>query len=100
MIRFLTPPVAVETVSSVAPTRGPTSGNSVVSVVGTFTAGISTTCLFGTSVVSGTVTGGTATTCVTPPHATGVVSLSIANNGQNYSPTSAFYTFYRTIRWG
>jgi len=54
-------------------------------------------CMFGTKIAAASFVNAREVSCTTPPHAAGVYSVSVTQNGQEYESGSAFY-FYNTLR--
>ena len=83
--------VAAPAITSVAPSTGPTSGGSSLSVSGTgFVAGATTVSVGGTAATSVNVLSATLLTVVSPPHVAGAVPVSVTTAGGATSLASAF----------
>eukprot|EP00163_Fabomonas_tropica_P008375 TRINITY_DN17_c0_g4_i1.p1 TRINITY_DN17_c0_g4~~TRINITY_DN17_c0_g4_i1.p1 ORF type:complete len:4695 (+),score=879.62 TRINITY_DN17_c0_g4_i1:301-14385(+) len=93
-------------VYNVTTRTGPSSGGSTVSVVGdnfinsVTPAGQETMCRFGDihHQTVATFVSSTLVTCTSPAHAAGMVSVTVANNGYDFTATnsSAHFTYYLT----
>ena len=79
------------TVSSVAPTSGPSTGGTAVTITGTSFATGATVTVGGSAATGVTVVNSTTITATTPAHAAGAVSVTVTNtDGQSGTLPSAF----------
>lgn len=78
------------TISNVAPTGGPISGGTVVTITGTNFAGTTSVTMGGTNVLGYTVDSATQITVVTPAHAAGVVDVVVTNPDGTGTGTNLF----------
>ena len=87
----------VPTVTSLSITRGPQTGFTVVTVIGTsFVTSSLTTCRFGTLVVAGAFLTATSITCTSPVSAAaGSVALEVSLNNQDYTADAVAFLFDR-----
>lgn len=99
-VTFTNAPV-IDTVTPIAPTSGPDSGGTAVTITGTnFQPGA--VVLFGTapggiSGVNCTEAAGTTITCLTPPDSDGAVDVTVVNVDGQLSSAAGAYTFVPVI---
>ena len=93
--------VPLPAVSSVSIDRGPIAGGTLVEVSGTnFSRGTRSQCRFGgSSIVPATVDADAPHRlwCVAPPHEEATVALEMSSNGQQYTQSSAAFTYYELV---
>jgi hypothetical protein len=79
------------TVSSVAPTSGPTTGGTAVTLTGTNFVANATVSVGGSAATNVSVVNSTTITATTPAHAAGAVSVTVTNpDGQSGTRSSGF----------
>ncbi len=86
-------PLPAPTVSSLAPTTGPSTGGTAVTITGTnFVAGATVT-FGGTAATGVTVVSNTSITATTPAHAAGAVSVVVRNPDSQSATLSNGFTY-------
>ena len=82
-------------VAYVAPSLGPTTGNTLVTVYGANFVTAQTACYFGATVaVATTVSNSTALVCQAPARAAGSVYLELTNNNRDFTTQRFVYLYY------
>jgi hypothetical protein len=76
---YTAPPAPAPTVDSVAPSAGPTTGGTVLAITGTGFAAGATVTVGGSAATGVSVVNSTTLNATTPPHAAGVVNVTVTN---------------------
>ena len=87
-------------VTSIFPYNGPETGNTRIKVLGSnFKDTKGLLCQFGrfSAATRGIFVNSRYIECLSPSHNPGIVSLSISNNGMDFSPSTAEYEFYGRV---
>jgi len=82
-------------VSSILPSSGPSTGNSIITVTGQFFLGVDTTCKFGSvKSTENTFVSSTQLLCTSPPQSPGLYAVDVTNNNQDYTDWEVNFEYF------